>query len=328
MFFSRDPVRILRIALRITLSATVALVMFSVIAESTQAILPVDADTAHAAMEDQTDSNDTTEDQDHAPTLVENMITLGLLILLQAVLGFDNLLYISLESKNVPLDQQQSVRAWGIGIAIGLRIGLLFLLVYLREYFETVSVFEFSWPFAEGHFNIHSLIVLAGGAFIIYTAMKEIWHMTRLEHIDHHVGGSKQKSVTNAVFWIVLMNLVFSFDSILSAMALTEVFWVMAAAIILSGLAMIWLSDRVANFLDKNRMYEVLGLFVLFVVGIMLVSEGGHLAHIKLFGNAVTPMTKTTFYFVLAVLVMTDIVQGRYQKKLLAEKSASKSPLG
>ena len=80
---------------------------------------------------------------------------------------------------------------------------------------------------------------------------------------------------------------------------------------------MVWLSDRVATFLEKNRMYEVLGLFVLFVVGIMLVSEGGHLAHINIFGSEVEPMTKTTFYFVLAVLVLTDIVQSRYQKKIL-----------
>jgi predicted tellurium resistance membrane protein TerC len=84
---------------------------------------------------------------------------------------------------------------------------------------------------------------------------------------------------------------------------------------------MIWLSDHVATFLSKNRMYEVLGLFVLFVVGIMLVSEGGHLAHLNLFGSAVEPMTKTTFYFVLAILVLTDMVQSRYQTKLLASEA-------
>ncbi|MDB4778321.1 tellurium resistance protein TerC [bacterium] len=252
--------------------------------------------------------------------MVGNLITLGLLILLQAVLGFDNLLYISLESKHAPKDKQQSVRAWGIGVAIFLRIGLLGLLVSLKKWFEEFNVCEFDFPgYTSGHFNIHSLIVLAGGAFIIYTAMKEIWHMTRLEHDDHGGGESNKKSLGMVIFWIVVMNIVFSFDSILSAMALTEVFWVMAAAIILSGLMMIWLADRVANFLEKNRMYEVLGLFVLFVVGIMLVSEGGHLAHLSFFGNNVEAMSKTTFYFVLVVLVLTDIVQGQYQKKLLAE---------
>ena len=88
-----------------------------------------------------------------------------------------------------------------------------------------------------------------------------------------------------------------------------------------SGLLMLFLADRISTFLAKNRMYEVLGLFILFIVGIMLVTEGGHLAHIKLFGNEIVPMSKTTFYFVLAILVIVDVVQGKYQKKLLAEKS-------
>ena len=113
------------------------------------------------------------------------------------------------------------------------------------------------------------------------------------------------------------MNLIFSFDSILSAMALSDVFWIMALAIMISGVLMIWLADRVSEFLQKNRMYEVLGLFILFVVGIMLLSEGGHLAHLHLFNHQITPMSKATFYFVIGILILTDIVQTRYQKKLL-----------
>ena len=124
---------------------------------------------------------------------------------------------------------------------------------------------------------------------------------------------------------IVIMNVVFSFDSILSAMALTEVFWVMATAIVIGGLLMIILADKVANFLAKNRMYEVLGLFILFIVGIMLVTEGGELAELSLFGNEIEHMSKTTFYFVIAILVITDIVQGRYQKKLIAEKEKTET---
>jgi predicted tellurium resistance membrane protein TerC len=85
---------------------------------------------------------------------------------------------------------------------------------------------------------------------------------------------------------------------------------------------MIVLADKVSNFLQKNKMYEVLGLFILLIVGIMLLSEGGHLAHLTLFGNPVTPMSKTTFYFVIIVLVLIDIVQGRYQKNLLKGKEA------
>ncbi len=115
---------------------------------------------------------------------------------------------------------------------------------------------------------------------------------------------------------IVLMNLVFSFDSILSALALTKVIWVMSVAIVLGGLLMIWLSNRVASFLKKNRMFEVLGLFILFLVGVMLITEGGHLAHLKLFGNNITPMNKTTLYFIIFILVIVDIIQKKYQTKL------------
>ena len=84
---------------------------------------------------------------------------------------------------------------------------------------------------------------------------------------------------------------------------------------------MLFLADRISVFLAKNRMYEVLGLFILFIVGIMLITEGGHLAHIKIFKNEIVPMSKTTFYFVIAILVIVDVVQSRYQKKLLKENN-------
>lgn len=249
---------------------------------------------------------------------LDNLFTLAMLILLQAVLGFDNLLYISIESKRVAPESQAMVRRFGIGLAIVLRIILLFVVIQAIGYFQNPFLTVNLKGVVEGTFNVHAAIVLVGGAFILYTAMKEISHMLVIEEIEDHqqkVG----KSVASAIFWIVAMNLVFSFDSILSAMALTEVFWVMATAIIFSGVLMIWLSDHVAEFLKKNRMYEVLGLFILFIVGIMLLSEGGHLAHLHLFGYVVEPMAKSTFYFVIAVMVLVDIVQSRYQKKLLAQ---------
>ena len=250
---------------------------------------------------------------------LENLFTLLMLVLLQAVLGFDNLLYISIESKRVAPESQQRVRSIGILMAIALRIVLLFVVVQAISYFQS-PIFGFYFKdVLEGNVNGHSLIVLFGGAFIIYTAMKEIMHMLAVHDPDVHAERGT-KSVASVVFWIVLMNLVFSFDSILSALALTDVFLVMATAIRYFRPADVDIADRVSEFLAANRMYEVLGLFVLFIVGIMLVSEGGHLAHLKLFGYPVEPMAKTTFYFVLVVMLLVDIVQGRYQRKLLAQK--------
>lgn len=252
---------------------------------------------------------------------VANLLTLLMLVLLQAVLGFDNLLYISLESRRAPKERQAYVRKLGIGLAIVLRIGLLFLLVTIIDKVQA-TVFWIETKPISAEFNVHSLIVLAGGAFIVYTALKEVFHMIALDPDGHaHVAEGSKKSTGAVVTAIVVMNVVFSFDSILSAMALTKVFAVMATAIVIGGILMIWLADHVSAFLKQNRMYEVLGLFILLIVGIMLLTEGGHLAHLKFFGHEVHQMTKTTFYFVIAVLVLTDIVQGRYQRKILAEQA-------
>lgn len=250
---------------------------------------------------------------------MENLITLVLLVVLQAVLGFDNLLYISLESKRAPAEKQAFIRKMGIGIAIALRIVLLFVLMEMIQYFQDEIFSIHISEVVSASVNGHSLIVLGGGIFIMYTAIKEIFHMMNLEEEQEEEDGERA-STGKIIAWIVVMNLVFSFDSILSAMALSDVFWVMATAIVISGVLMIWLSGTVSEFLRKNRLYEVLGLFVLFVVGIMLLTEGGHLCHLNLFGTAITAMSKTTFYFVITIMVLIDIVQGRYKKKLLKEK--------
>lgn len=255
--------------------------------------------------------------------MVASIFTLLMLILLQAVLGFDNLLYISLISKRVTIKQQNKVRMLGISIAILLRIALLFLLIELIESFQKPFLsFHTNWVKAQ--INLHALIVIIGGIFILYTSVKEIWHMMQLRHTEKKQGVT---SFNKVLATIILMNLVFSFDSILSAMALAKEptsgkyqFWLMATAIIVGGILMILLANRIANFLAKNRLYEVLGLFILFLVGIMLLTEGGHLAHLSFFEKCITPMSKTTFYFVLTILILVDLVQTRYQKKILLEK--------
>jgi len=251
---------------------------------------------------------------------IENWFTLLMLILLQAVLGFDNLLYISLESKKVEPERQAYVRRVGLIGAIVLRIVLLFVILQAIAVFQE-PFFTINVPgIIEGEVNLHAFIVLLGGIFILYTAIQEIFHMISIS--EHPEGNPKnRRSVTMAIFWIVAMNLVFSFDSILSAIALTDVFWVMATAIVVTGAAMIFLADHVADFLDRNRMYEVLGLFILLLVGILLVSDGGYLAGLKLFGSDILPMAKSTFYFVLFVMVAVDLVQGRYQKKLMRQRA-------
>ena len=248
--------------------------------------------------------------------IISSIGTLLMLIVLQLVLGFDNLLYIALESKKAPKENQEYVRKLGISIAIILRLILLFLLVNLFENFKNPLIY-LKTDFIKLNMNLHSLIVLFGGGFILYTSIKEIWHMIIFE--IEEVSDDK-KSSKNVILMIVFMNLIFSFDSILSAMALTENFIIMAISIVVGGVLMILAANKVATFLQKNRKYEVLGLFILFIVGIMLISEGGEKADIVILNKAVHAMNKTTFYFIIAILVFVDMVQTKYKNNLAHKK--------
>lgn len=248
--------------------------------------------------------------------MAELIVPLLVLIFLQLVLGVDNLLYISIESGRAPKDKQKMVRFWGLGIAIFLRIGLLVALVSLVQAFQKPILKLDIEKIIHFDYNIHGLIVLVGGAFIMYTAVKEIWHMLSFKHGGAEIGEAKPKSVKKVIFMIVIMNLIFSFDSVLSAMAITKNIWIQIIAVVVGGILMIVLSEKVSQFLKKNRKFEVLGLFILFIVGIMLISESAHSAHMELFGYELTAMNKPTFYLILFTLVIVDILQTRYQKKI------------
>ncbi|RED11846.1 TerC family protein [Pontivivens insulae] len=257
----------------------------------------------------------------------ENLGNLVMLIFLQAVLGFDNLLYISIESQRAPIAQQARVRRIGIIVAVVLRIVLLFamlqLLTLLTDPFFSLE-FE---GIVTGEFNFATLVFLFGGVFIMYTAVKEIAHLLSKDHLGEGVESKNRKSAASVIALIVFMNLIFSFDSILSAIAITDVFIILVAAILVSGLGMLLLADTVSEFIEKNRMYEVLGLMVLLIVGVVLLGEGGHQAHLKLFGYEVVPMSKSTFYFSVVTLFVVQILQTGYRRKLEAVRAHRKAKM-
>lgn len=255
----------------------------------------------------------------------ENLFDLLMLCFLQAVLGFDNLLYISIESQRAPVAQQAAVRRWGIILAVILRIVLLYVMIKLIGLLSA-PFYVFDWEgVITGGVNFSTVVFLIGGVFIMYTAVKEISHMLAMDHLEDDVDHKSGKSAAQVVALIVLMNLIFSFDSVLSALAITEVLPLLITAICLSGLAMLLLADSVTRFLEKNRMYEVLGLFILLIVGVVLLGESGqaaaHATHdpamaMKVFGYEVVPMSKSTFYFSVVVLFTVEILQSRYSRKL------------
>ena len=265
---------------------------------------------------------------------LSNLGNLMMLCFLQAVLGFDNLLYISIESKRAPIERQKSVRFWGIIIAVALRVVLLFVMIRLIGALSEPFVVLDWVGVIEGGVNFATVVFVIGGVFIMYTAVKEISHMLSVSNLGHGIGERSSKSAAQVITLIVAMNLVFSFDSILSALAITDVFPILAAAILLSGGAMLLLADGVTKFLEQNRMYEVLGLFILLIVGVVLLGESGpaaaHAMHddslqIKLFGFDLIPMSKSTFYFSVVVLVAVEVIQSGYARKLDLERQGKNS---
>ncbi len=242
---------------------------------------------------------------------LDNLVTLALLVLLQAVLGFDNLLYISQESKRATVNEQKILRRYGLYIAIFLRIVFLFIFVKMIAIFQNV-LFSIIFPdIISVSFTLHSLIFLLGGVVIVYTSTKEISYML--------IRGKRERrkplSFIRALLLIILMNLVFSFEAVVSMMAFTDSLFMMLPAMLMGIALMIWLVGDISTFLKQYHRYETLGLFVLFLVGIMLVSEGGYLANLHLFGQAIEPMSKVAFYLIIVLIIIVDSVQGKYSKK-------------
>jgi len=247
--------------------------------------------------------------------MIADIFTLIMAIVLQAVLSIDNMLYISFTSKNATPEKAQSVRNIGIIIAIILRVVLLFVFVFiLSKYTDPLFDIQGNNIFT-GDFTLHGLIELVGGAFIIYTALKEIWHMLTIEDFDTESVG-KGSSLVKLFTMIIIMNLIFSFDSILSVVAITEKFWIMLTAVLIGGVLMIWLANKITTFLEKNKKFEILGLVILLLVGFMLMTEAAHISHIHIFGHEIHALHSSTFYMILVVLVVVDVLQSKYKKKI------------
>ena len=244
------------------------------------------------------------------------LFTVAILTALEMVMGFDNLLYISIDARRAAPENRAFVRRAGTLISLAMSVVLLFVLLQLiRVLDEPLLNLDFSWLHMAP--SGHALIVLFGGWMLIRTSIREIHHMLSVADLEnegaHHAAAASVPSILSS---IALMCLVFSFDTVVAAIAFTDNIAIMLVAVILAGTISVLASEEVAHFLQKNRLYEVLGLFILLLVGIMLVADGGHIAKLAFFGYEVEPMAKSTFYLILGALVAVDILQGKYQKKL------------
>ena len=188
------------------------------------------------------------------------------LLALEVVLGIDNIVVIAIVTARLPQEKQSFARRLGLGLAMFMRIAMLFGIAWLTKL--DGALFE---VFGR-EISTKDIILMVGGAFLIAKATKELH-----EKIEGKILETKNPvaaSMTNAIIQILAFDLVFSLDSILTAVGLTDVIWIMVAAIVIAVLIMMIFADWISAFLEKHPTTKVLALAFMLLVGILLVADG------------------------------------------------------
>lgn len=191
-----------------------------------------------------------------------------ILTFLEIVLGIDNLVFISVLTQRLP--KEQKARAWKFGLMAAwvTRLMLLASVVFLTKLQNPIfSIFDVG-------FSVRDLILLAGGLFLIYKASTEIHNEINPQDAQRRV--SKMQSFVMTVVQIAVIDIVFSLDSVITAVALTDQFWVMAAAITVAIIVMIAVSSHISYFIDNNPAIKMLAYSFLILIGTVLVADGFH----------------------------------------------------
>lgn len=196
-------------------------------------------------------------------------VALLTLIVLEVVLGIDNLIFISILTNKLPEAQRARARRLGISAALIMRLVLLATISIIVQL--TTPVFT-----AFGHgFSWRDLILIAGGLFLVWKATKEIHHTVDLEdHQDTMMGDTLQLSLAGAIFQILLLDLVFSIDSIITAVGMTDEIAIMYIAVIVAVSVMMLAAGPLAEFIAKNPSIVMLALSFLLMIGMTLIADG------------------------------------------------------
>ena len=198
----------------------------------------------------------------------ETYISLLTLTLLEIVLGIDNIIFISIITNKLPEEKQRAARLIGLGLAMIFRIALLSLITWIIQLKEPLfSVFHHA-------FSVRDMILIAGGVFLIAKSVSEIHH--KMEGIEHNSGSKKITSVFRVLIQIVLLDLVFSFDSILTAIGLSDQLLIMVAAVVISIVVMMIFANVISRFINRNPTVQVLALSFLILIGFTLCVEALH----------------------------------------------------
>jgi predicted tellurium resistance membrane protein TerC len=244
----------------------------------------------------------------------EIWVSLLTLTFLEIVLGVDNIIFITIASNKLEEKDQPRARNIGLILAMALRVLLLFGISYLIA--MQAPWIEINAGWIEAGFSGQSLILMAGGVFLLYKATSEIHH--KLEGPEHQAEpGAKKASSTlgNAIVQITLINIVFSFDSILTAVGLTDSLFIMVVAVVVSILIMMLFAGPVGRFVNEHPTIQILGLAFLILIGFMLIAEGAHLAHLKIGESEVGTVPKGYLYFAIAFSLFVEFLNMRLRKR-------------
>lgn len=245
-------------------------------------------------------------------------IALLTLTFLEIVLGIDNIIFISIVTGKLPPEKRKRATQIGLFLAMFMRIGLLFgitLLVAMKK-----PLFSVDWGWFSAHFTGQALILFLGGMFLIYKSTKEIH-----DKVDHKgeeeksLKTSAAKSFGNVIFQILLIDLIFSVDSILTAVGMTNgvegALYIMITAVVISVGVMMLFAAPVGNFVNEHPSIQVLGLAFLILIGFMLITESMHLSESSLAGQQVGTVPKGYLYFAIAFSLGVEFINMKMRKK-------------
>ncbi|MBK8700822.1 MAG: TerC family protein [Saprospiraceae bacterium] len=253
------------------------------------------------------------------PDFGSSAIWLSLLTLtfLEIVLGVDNIIFISIASSKLKKEDQKKATNIGLILAMILRIVLLLGVSYLIAMSEPFWHIDLPWITAG--ISGQSLILAGGGIFLLYKSVTEIHHKLEGLEEDHSKDHGKTQTLNSAIIQITLINIIFSIDSILTAVGMTNglngALIVMIIAVVISVLIMMAFAVPVGRFVNRNPTIQMLGLAFLILIGFMLIIEGGHLAHLKILGSEIGAVPKGYLYFAIAFSLMVEFLNMRLRKK-------------
>ncbi|NHF60198.1 TerC family protein [Flavobacteriaceae bacterium TP-CH-4] len=242
-------------------------------------------------------------------------IALLTLTFLEIVLGIDNIIFISIAAGKLEKGQRKRATNIGLALAMVLRIVLLFGISLLTTMKKPFWMIDTDW--ISGGISGQALILFAGGLFLLYKSTKEIHEKVEDRGYDEReVKKARSTSFTNAILQITVINIVFSFDSILTAIGMTngispnpnDALILMVVAVVISVIIMMLFANPVGNFVSRHPSVQILGLSFLILIGFMLVAEAAHLSHLVVFGNEVGTIPKGYLYFAIAFSLMVEFV--------------------